>query len=44
MLNSRVPLATLKEICEDNADILNKYLAHETRLSMTNFIFQKEAK
>ena len=41
ILNSRVLLAALQEICEDDVDILNKYLGHETRLSMTNFIFQK---
>ena len=41
ILNSRVPLATLKEICEDDVNILNKYLGHEPRLSMTNFIFRK---
>ena len=40
-INSRVPLVTLKEICEDDVDILNKYLGHETRLNITNLIFRK---
>ena len=31
----------MKEIREDDVHILNKYLGHETRLSMTNFIFRK---
>ena len=39
ILNSRVPLVTLREICEDDVDILNKYLGHETRVNMTNLIF-----
>ena len=42
ILNSCVPLVTLKEIWEDDVDILNKYLGNETRLNMTNFIFRKQ--
>ena len=45
MLNSHVPLATLNKICEDDVDILNKYLiGHHIRLNMTNFIFRKRCK
>ena len=31
----------MKEICEDNVDILNKYLENETCLGMVNLIFGK---